>query len=140
MSDVHLLLSAVMVRLTACEHSGESGTCRRCGSVETVGGAWLRPALVEGAVEILARQPVGETRLVPIADVTATPGYCIFCRRHKSDAAESCTYGGKHEFGVEARAEAPQPKKPDPKLCVKCGLHPKNPASATNGCAHEYGG
>jgi hypothetical protein len=31
-----------------------------------------------------------------------------------------------------------QQKKVDKRLCVKCGLHQKNPLAATSGCTHEY--
>jgi hypothetical protein len=71
---------------------------------------------------------------------------CIFCLKSPSDPTPwcrdnpgaGCTYGLGHEYPV-AEIEKPKfEKKPDKKLCVKCGLHLKNPASATNGCSHEY--
>ena len=72
---------------------------------------------------------------------------CIFCLRDavtaepfcKDNPGHGCTYGFHHE-GVEGLVEKPKPapKGPDKKLCLKCGLHPKNPAASTNGCAHEY--
>jgi len=63
---------------------------------------------------------------------------CIFCLRHETRiATESCTYGLKHEL-PEVFVPKAQEKKADPALCAKCGVHPKNPSSKTNGCAHEY--
>jgi hypothetical protein len=50
---------------------------------------------------------------------------------------QGCTYGFAHEY-PEAAKPVKQEKKPDKNRCVKCNLHPKNPASATNECAHEY--
>lgn len=51
-----------------------------------------------------------------------------------------CTYGMHHEFPEEIK-EIPQPpvKKTDKKLCTQCGLHPKNPLAASNGCQHVFG-
>jgi len=72
---------------------------------------------------------------------------CIFCLRHESDPRPwcpenpglGCTYALAHEYepGEEAKPKQPE-RRLDKELCVRCGLHPKNPASATNGCAHEY--
>jgi hypothetical protein len=70
---------------------------------------------------------------------------CLFCLKHEGDATpwckdnpgRGCTYGLDHEFPEPLEPKKQEPKK-DKKLCIKCGLHPKNPASATNGCAHEY--
>ena len=74
---------------------------------------------------------------------------CIFCLKHPSDTSpwcagnpgEGCQYGMHHEYpdGEYAKAKPKQqPKKPDSKLCTKCGLHPKNPLSQSNGCSHDY--
>jgi len=72
---------------------------------------------------------------------------CIFCMKHESDTTpwcpdnpgEGCTYGCGHEY-PPGEAEKPKqpPKKPDKNRCVKCDLHRKNPAAATNGCTHEF--
>jgi len=60
---------------------------------------------------------------------------CIFCLAHR-DRGTACTYGMAHEYPAgPAPKQAP---KRDTQRCTKCGLHPKNPASATNGCEHEY--
>jgi hypothetical protein len=65
---------------------------------------------------------------------------CIFCLSHKSRCLpDNCTYKGHHEFPGEesAKEDKPAPKvKVDLKLCIKCGMHPKNPKAA--GCEHEY--
>ncbi len=74
---------------------------------------------------------------------------CIFCFKAPSNTTpfcpvnpgHGCTYGMHHEFpeGAEAKAEKPKPtKKIDKQVCTKCGLHARNPVSATNGCPHEY--
>ncbi len=73
---------------------------------------------------------------------------CIFCLKSPSNATpfcpdnpgEGCTYGMRHDYGAgEVEKAKLQPKKaPDKQLCVKCGLHAKNPASTGNGCTHEY--
>jgi hypothetical protein len=77
---------------------------------------------------------------------------CIFCNKAPGDPTpwctdnpgEGCTYGMHHEFpGSEfdpkVKKPAKQPvKKADKQVCVKCNLHAKNPASASNGCVHEY--
>ena len=93
---------------------------------------------------------------VPTFEVTGRPGFCIFCLRHRNEAAlethrkhatwlggevflgPSCSYGLAHEFWPEPAPKVKPEKKVDKKLCNRCGLHPKNPASANNGCAHEY--
>lgn len=64
---------------------------------------------------------------------------CIFCLKHESRVTESCTYGLKHEFPEVVLPKISSEKKVDPALCAQCGLHPKNPASRTNGCEHSYG-
>jgi hypothetical protein len=63
--------------------------------------------------------------------------HCIFCFKAKSAAPAACFYGMHHEF-PEPEVKQQPVKLKDAKLCAKCGLHPRNPASATNGCAHEY--
>jgi hypothetical protein len=64
---------------------------------------------------------------------------CIFCLRHRRNIPleGACTYGLGHEF-PERRAK--QVARPDAARCARCGLHPKNPASAASECAHEYRG
>ncbi len=63
---------------------------------------------------------------------------CIFCLYHKENVKETCLYGMHHEFD-DAEVKKPQPvKKTSKALCTKCGLHPKNPVSSSNGCSHEY--
>lgn len=62
---------------------------------------------------------------------------CIFCLTHESRVKEQCLYGMHHEYEVEKKPAQPV-KKSSKALCTKCGLHPKNPASASNGCSHEY--
>lgn len=71
---------------------------------------------------------------------------CIHCLKHEGDPrpwvvanpGNGCTYGLGHEFPEVEKPKPPPAKKADKQLCLKCGLHPKNPASATNGCAHGY--
>jgi hypothetical protein len=75
---------------------------------------------------------------------------CIFGLRHASDPrpycpanpGRGCTYGLGHEYpapaGVVAAEVVTKSKARDKKLCITCGLHPANPAAATNGCAHTY--
>lgn len=73
---------------------------------------------------------------------------CIFCLRAPgsppwctANPGRGCTYGFACEYPLEETAQKPAPTHVrDAKLCVKCGLHPKNPMSATNGCVHEYQG
>lgn len=74
------------------------------------------------------------------------PALCVFCLKMPGDPTpfcaanpgRGCTYGLEHEF---PRQPAKQPaRRPDVSRCLRCGLHPKNPASATNGCTHEYAG
>jgi hypothetical protein len=82
-----------------------------------------------------------------VEDPVVPPGVCIFCRKRPDvdatpwvpgNPGAGCTYGLGHEVFRPIVKVAPQPRKPDAKLCSKCGLHPKNPASATNGCEHIY--
>jgi hypothetical protein len=71
-------------------------------------------------------------------------GLCVFCFRPETDVrawcadnpGKGCTYGLAHEYPM--RVAAPKPRAVDAKLCTRCGLHPRNPASATNGCEHAY--
>lgn len=86
--------------------------------------------------------------------------HCIHCFKAESNKTPwcpdnpglGCQYGLGHEYpcavcgnllckthvpGEEAKPKQ-APKKPDKKLCTKCGLHVKNPAAATNGCEHDY--
>jgi len=55
-------------------------------------------------------------------------------------AADRCTYGLGHEMPAAPKSAPTSGPKRDPKLCVKCGLHPRNPASSSSGCEHVYGG
>jgi hypothetical protein len=70
--------------------------------------------------------------------------FCLRCRGRIPDvAARDCTYGFGHEFEEDARRKAPQRQQPAKRasnLCTLCGLHPNNPLSQTNGCAHLYPG
>lgn len=81
---------------------------------------------------------------------------CIFCSATRAEAEQPqalvfywrprdaahpndwCTYGYRHEFPAEPVAPASAVKKRDVKLCVHCGLHPRNPASESSGCDHVY--
>jgi hypothetical protein len=61
---------------------------------------------------------------------------CIFCLGHRGNVAASCTYGLQHEFPNKEVKK--QVAKRDAQLCIRCGLHAKNPTSRTSECAHEY--
>lgn len=71
---------------------------------------------------------------------------CVFCLKSERDKTPwcasnpglGCTYGLGHDYGDLAplKPVSKQPKRPSG-LCTK-GLHPKNPASKTNGCEHSY--
>lgn len=62
---------------------------------------------------------------------------CVFCLTCRGNiTSPTCTYGFEHEFPKPVVRQA---HKGDASLCTLCGLHPKNPKSATNGCAHCYG-
>ena len=73
---------------------------------------------------------------------------CLFCFKAEGNTTpycldnpgKGCTYGFDHEFPSRVQAKVkPQPAKvPDKNICTKCGLHSRNPASATNGCEHAY--
>jgi hypothetical protein len=73
---------------------------------------------------------------------------CLFCIRPESDKrpwclnpGKGCQYGFAHEYPEAEKVVAKEaPKKRDAKLCVKCGLHPSNPKSASSECVHEYEG
>jgi ribosomal protein L40E len=76
-----------------------------------------------------------------------TDQFCIHCLRHASDTrpwcpdnpGSGCTYGLGHEYPLTEEAKPKQPpRKQDKQLCMKCGLHVRNPTSAQNGCTHEY--
>lgn len=70
---------------------------------------------------------------------------CLFCLKSPGDSTpwckeapgKGCTYGLDHER-EQPPVQKQQEKKADKNRCTKCGLHPKNPVSVTNGCAHEY--
>lgn len=73
---------------------------------------------------------------------------CIFCLCTDTNLipwvpdnpGKGCQYGLMHEFPekVVSVAAKPTEKKLPKNLCLKCGLHPKNPLSATNECEHQY--
>ena len=65
---------------------------------------------------------------------------CIFCLRCRGNlvGVETCSYGLRHEFPEPVQSTVEIPKRVDKQLCVKCGVHRKNPKSATSGCDHEY--
>jgi hypothetical protein len=63
---------------------------------------------------------------------------CVFCFVHRDrEQPETCTYGMRHEYGEDS---VPKISKQEPKrsknLCLKCGLHPKNPKAI--GCEHVF--
>jgi hypothetical protein len=63
---------------------------------------------------------------------------CIFCLDCRSSVeGKPCrSYLSHHEFPEPPVKTGPRPKGIDPKLCPKCGLHPKNPKYSENGCDH----
>jgi hypothetical protein len=65
---------------------------------------------------------------------------CIQCFRHEEDVVGAdCLYGLDHLFAKTKEMEKFIPsRKRDAKLCLKCGLHPKNPTAAVNNCQHEF--
>jgi hypothetical protein len=71
---------------------------------------------------------------------------CIFCFGAEPIVAPvcegnpglGCTYGLGHEFPATAPIAKAPTRDPKRALCLTCGLHPKNPASSINGCAHRY--
>lgn len=60
---------------------------------------------------------------------------CIFCLTHRDDVEPKCSYDFHHEF---PEVKVVQEKKVDKGLCLKCGLHKRNPKSQSNGCNHNY--
>ncbi len=68
---------------------------------------------------------------------------CFFCLRDANDErvwcqdnpGEGCTYGMRHEFPEEEKPKQVVVKM-DRKICLKCGMHPKNPKAV--GCEHEF--
>lgn len=71
------------------------------------------------------------------ADALVCCLFCLTCRGNIPDPkGQTCTYGFGHEFPTAPAQK--QERKPDLNRCTKCNLHPKNPLSATNGCAHDY--
>lgn len=63
---------------------------------------------------------------------------CIFCMGARSSVGPTCTYGLGHEYPEPPVKTGTKPKGVDPKLCSKCGLHPKNPKFASSDCGHEF--
>ncbi len=76
---------------------------------------------------------------------------CIFCFQTSDNPkvfcldnpGDGCTYGMHHEYPGEVFGKTKLPpkvtfKKVDKQVCLKCGVHSKNPVGATNGCEHEY--
>lgn len=72
---------------------------------------------------------------------------CTFCNKVPENTTpwcvdnpgKGCTYGLGHEYPEElVVTKKVLVKKPDRQLCIKCELHPRNPASDVNGCEHEY--
>lgn len=60
---------------------------------------------------------------------------CIFCFGYKSNNAQ-CPYG-THEY---PKRPVKQERKKDTQLCLKCGMHPRNPKYQANECEHEHSG
>lgn len=64
---------------------------------------------------------------------------CTFCFVHRDRVQpKTCTYGMHHEYSEDAIVKTPpkQEVKKSKSLCVKCGLHPKNPKAI--GCEHVF--
>jgi len=100
----------------------------------------LRIVAVEDVARLKPRW-TGDIRQPSVANEPDVPiNVCVFCRRHRADVAnEPCaSYLAKHEFREAPAAPVAQTKRVDTKICTKCKLHQKNPASATNGCEHVY--
>jgi hypothetical protein len=74
-------------------------------------------------------------------DTTGGTPLAFYWAPGRTHAPDTCTYGLAHGW-PEAPAAAPAVgvRKRDTSLCTRCGLHPRNPVAAANGCAHEYGG
>lgn len=89
---------------------------------------------------------VGEVYKLPLpkkTEIAKGPDFdvCIFCLTCRVNVKPVCSYGLHHEFLEQIKQPskvAAQSKVPDKKLCVKCGLHTKNPKAQTNGCAHTF--
>ena len=80
-------------------------------------------------------------------DQIVTEQLCIYCFKGESNKTPYCPenpgalcqYGLGHEYPITKDDKPKQPvKRADKNVCAKCGLHARNPASATNGCPHEY--
>ena len=63
---------------------------------------------------------------------------CIFCLFHRDRDLPTCTYGMRHEYPEQPTVK--QAPKKDRQLCLRCGLHPRNPAYAASGCEHKHEG
>lgn len=65
---------------------------------------------------------------------------CVFCCVHRDrEQPATCSYGMHHEYPEDAvlvKPPKPQVKGRDKNLCLKCGMHPKNPKAA--GCDHVF--
>jgi hypothetical protein len=57
--------------------------------------------------------------------------FCIYCHANE-DVEGTCTYGQPHEYATLEKSMIPVED-----LCIRCGLHPRNPAAAINGCNHR---
>jgi hypothetical protein len=68
-----------------------------------------------------------------------TGDLCVFCLCSRQDGpGMRCSFGLGHEWPPAAKTQQKPAKKPDNKLCQKCGLHPQNPTFKTNGCEHSW--
>ncbi len=100
----------------------------------------LRIVAVEDVARLKPRW-TGDIKQPPVPHEPDVPiDVCVFCRGHRSDVVgEPCaSFLAKHEFHEAPVTPATQVKRVDTKICTKCMLHQKNPASATNGCEHAY--
>ena len=73
------------------------------------------------------------------ADPSRVGCVCIFCLCHRDrpGQGDTCTYGMRHEYPEDDVVEVKvKVQKRDANLCIKCGMHPKNPKAA--GCEHEF--
>jgi hypothetical protein len=57
--------------------------------------------------------------------------FCIYCHAPE-DTDSKCTYSLPHKFASLDKAIVPVEE-----LCIRCGLHPRNPAATVNGCNHR---
>ena len=73
---------------------------------------------------------------------------CTYCLQHSErkisyfKTSTGCSYDLHHSYDEESLRPKPQPVqvvKLKKDLCVKCGIHPRNPIFLTNGCVHEFG-